>query len=477
MTFIRTRPVVPTEVGGTFAALLVAVLAFSLLQTMVVPALPDLQREFETTPTVISWVLSSFLLTSSVGTVIVGRLGDMFGKKRMLLASLALLALGTLLAAISTTVGMLIGARAVQGIGAATFPLAFGIVRDTFPRERVPVAIGAISAMFGIGFGVGLVLPGPIVDALGWEWIFWVSLAVIVVALLAVSLLVAESTVRSPGRIDWSGAVLLATALVVLLLAISESRVWDGWMVAVLAVGAVLALASFAALERRTRSPLVNIGLLRTRAVATANVSALIIGFGMYGAFTLVPQLVQTPASTGYGVGATVTESGLYLLPMAITMLFAGPFAGRIGARGGFKATLALACGIGAIGFAFFAVGGATAWTIATGAGVLGIGIGFAFSSMANLVVASVDPGQTGEATGVNTIVRTLGGSIGAQVASALVAANLIGGTSIPAERGYMIAFVVSAVAMVVAGLVALAGPGGAEGAGALSRRRAAGTR
>ncbi|HLT60539.1 MAG TPA: MFS transporter, partial [Microlunatus sp.] len=163
----RSRP--------AFLALTTAVLSFSLLQTVVVPALPDLQEQFGSPPTVMSWVLSSFLLSSAVGTVILARLGDMFGRKPLLLISLGILAAGSLAAAFAGLVGVLIAARAVQGLGAATFPLSFALVREVFPRERVPVVIGTISAMFGIGFGVGLVVPGPIADTFGWRWIFGIS--------------------------------------------------------------------------------------------------------------------------------------------------------------------------------------------------------------------------------------------------------------------------------------------------------------
>ncbi|MFI2366293.1 MFS transporter [Promicromonospora sp. NPDC019610] len=448
--------------AGPFVALLLAVLSFSLLQTMVVPALPDLQRELDVSPTTTAWLISSFLLTSSVGTVIIGRLGDMFGKRRLLLVSLAILAAGTLLAALAGalpgSIGVLVAARAVQGLGAGTFPLAFGIVRETFPRDRVPVAIGTVSAIFGIGFGVGLVVPGPIIDALGWPWLFWAALVVIVLALAAVAAFVGPDRPGLGGRVDWAGGGVLTVALTALLLAISQSRLWAPGVVVALAAVAVAAFAGFVLLESRLAEPLVDLRVLRRRTLVTANLTALIIGFGMYGAFTLVPQLVQTPVEAGYGFGATVTESGLYLLPMAVTMLFAGPLAGRLGPRLGFTATLVAACVIGAIGFAAFALGHQHPWAVATGAGVLGIGIGFAFSSLANVVVGAVEPHETGEATGVNTIVRTIGGSLGAQLATAVVGATTLAATGLPTAAGYTTAFGVSAVALVAAALVALAG-------------------
>jgi EmrB/QacA subfamily drug resistance transporter len=433
-------------------ALLLSVLSFSLLQTMPVPALPDLQREFGAAPTTISWVLSAFLLTASVATGLLGRLGDMFGKRRMLMYALTVSLLGTLLAALAPNIGVLIAARAIQGVGAATFPLAFGIVREQFPRDRVPVAIGWISSTFGIGFGVGLVVPGLIADALGWQWIFWTMLLVQAVAILAVSAYIAESTARSPGRVDWAGALLLTGGLVALLVAISEGRAWGWGSVAVvgLFVLAVVLLVACWVVESRLDRPLLDTALLRRRVVLVANITALIIGFGMYGAFTLVPLFVETPPAAGYGFGASVTEAGLFIIPMAVTMLFASPIAGRIGARVGFTTPLVVSGLFGAAGFALLAAAHDTAWPVYVANGVLGIGVGFAFASLANVVVAAVDPRQTGEATGVNTIMRTIGGTFGAQLAATIVA-------STPGEAGYTTAFVVSAVAMAVAAVVASA--------------------
>ncbi|MFE6721738.1 MFS transporter [Streptomyces albidoflavus] len=451
----------PPGVAAPFAALLIAVLSFSLMQTMVVPVLPDLQRAFAASTTGVSWVLSSFLITASVATALLGRVGDMFGKRRVLIGCLSVFAVGTLFCAMSDSLGMLVASRAVQGVGAAAFPLAFGIVREQFPHERVPVAIGLISSTFGIGFGVGLVLPGPVVDTLGWRWIFWLALAVIVLGILAVAAFIRESAHRSPGRVDWLGGLLLSGTVVALLLPISQGKSW-GWSspgVVGLCATAVLLGAAFVAVERRVPEPLIDMELLRRPAVATSHLAALIIGFGMYGALTLVPLLAQTPPETGFGFGASVTESGLFMLPMAATMLVASPLAGRIGAAIGFKLPLVLSCLIGAVGFAIYAAGHHSEWALYAGSGVLGVGVGIAYASLANLVVTAVNPRQVGEATGINTIMRTIGSSLGAQVAASVVASQTVPGTRIPADSGYTTTFVMSAIALGVATLVALAGP------------------
>lgn len=452
----------PPGVAAPFAALLVAVLSFSLMQTMVVPVLPDLQREFDASTTGVSWVLSSFLITASVATALLGRVGDMFGKRRILITCLTVFAAGTLLCAVSNSLGLLIAARAVQGVGSAAFPLAFGIVREQFPPKQVPVAISLISSTFGIGFGVGLILPGPIVDVLSWHWVFWLGLAVIVLGVLAVAAFVKESAHRSPGRVDWAGGVLLSGTVVALLLPISQGKSW-GWdspAVIGLFVAAVVLGAVFVAVERRVQEPLIDIDLLRRPAVATSHAAALIIGFGMYGAFTLVPLLAQTPPEVGFGFGSSVTESGLFMLPMAVTMLVASALASRIGAAVGFKLPLVLACLIGVAGFTIYAGGHDSEWAMYVGSGVLGIGVGLAYAALANLVVAAVEPGQVGEATGINTIMRTIGSSLGAQIAASILASRTVPGTPFPAESGYTTTFVMSAIALGAAALAALAGPG-----------------
>ena len=199
--------------GLTLAVLAVAGLSFALLQTMVAPALPAIQREYGASTTAVTWVLTVYLLTASIATPVLGRLGDMFGKERLLVIVLLVLAAGTLISALSNSLEMLIAGRAVQGAGGAIFPLAFGIIRDEFPRERVAAGIGLISATFGIGGGAGLVLAGVIVDHLDYTWIFWLSLVVILGAVVATHFFVPESPVKTPAQIDWIGAALLAAGL------------------------------------------------------------------------------------------------------------------------------------------------------------------------------------------------------------------------------------------------------------------------
>jgi EmrB/QacA subfamily drug resistance transporter len=436
-------------------------LAYALAQTMIVPALPEIQRTFGGDPADATWLLTAFLLTAAVATPLFGRLGDMYGKEHWLLLSLGIFGLGSVVSAVAGSLGVMIAGRAIQGAGGAIFPLAIGIIRDEFPREKVATGIGTISAMFGIGGGVGLVVAGVLVDGIGVAWIFWLSAAAAAVAAWATWKYVPESPVRVHARIDWFGAILLSAALASLLLGVSEGNVW-GWgsaRVLGLFLGSAALTGLWAAWEWRVTDPLVDLRLMRRRPVWTTNVAAFAIGFAMFGSFVLIPQLVQTPARAGYGFGASVTASGLFLLPSALVMLFAGPVSGRLGARFGSKLPLALGAVFAAAGYFWLAALHDANIDIYLGSVLLGIGIRLAFAAMANLTVEAVPANMTGIASAINAIMRQIGGAIGAQVAAAIVSAHLILGGRFPAESGYTTAFAMSGVGAIVALFVTFAIP------------------
>ncbi len=446
--------------GLTLAVLVLSALAFALSQTLVAPALPEIQRELGTSTTAVTFVLTAYLLAASVATPIVGRLGDMFGKERMLLVTLILFAVGSLVAALSHSIGVLIAGRAIQGVAGAVFPLSFGIIRDEFPPERVATGIGLISATFGIGGGAGLVLSGVIVDNLSYEWIFWLGLAVVCVAIVATHFFVPESPVKSPGRVDWGGAALLSGGLVALLVAVSEGNSW-GWgsgRVIGLFAAAVAFLSVWMKFEAKQRDPLVDMAMMRDRAIATTNATGFLIGFGMFGSFILIPQFVQMPPAAGFGFDATVTEAGLFMLPSAGIMLFAGPLAGWLGGRFGSRLPLLIGTAVASGSFVFLTLAHDERWSIYAGSAFMGLGIGFSFAAMANLIVEAVDQTETGIATGINTIMRTIGGSLGGQIAASVVAAH-VAATGLPEETGFTIAFALSAVAVAFAFAAAMAIP------------------
>lgn len=437
--------------GLLLATLSAAGACYSLLQSLVAPALPTIQHDLGVSTTAVAWIFTAYLLSASIVTPIAGRLGDMFGKKKVFIVAVAALGVGSLIAALSSSLGPMIAGRAIQGIGGAVFPLSYAIIRDEFPRHKVAGGIAITSAILGIGGGLGIVLSGPILSVLSYHWLFWIPFFVICLAVVAVILVVPESKHRSGGTVNWLGAALLSGWLVCLLLGVSQGRTW-GWAsgrtIGLFVAAAVLA-ATWIKVEDRSPVPLVDMRMMRRRAVWTTNLATMLIGFGMFASFLLVPQFVEIPTSTGYGFGASVTQAGLFLVPTTIAMLIVSPFTGRITNRFGSKVPLVTGAVVSCAAFFLLALAHNQRWEIYVGTTLMGIGIGFAFASMANLIVEAVPREQTGVASGMNTIMRSIGSSLGSQTSATLIAANLLVG-GLPAERGFTLAFAVCAGVLVV---------------------------
>jgi EmrB/QacA subfamily drug resistance transporter len=443
----------------TLAALTFAGTAFALQQTMVVPALTALREDLHTSTTWVTWVLTSFMLVASVATPLLGKLGDQYGKERLLLISLGVFFLGSVLSACAWDIWSLIGARGIQGIGGALFPLAFAIIKDEFPPEKVGSAVGVVSSVFAVGGGLGLVLSGIFIDYLSWRWLFIVGAIGVGISLLLVYRYVPESPIKTPSKLDLPGAALLSVGLVALLLGLTEGEGW-GWSsprVLGLFVLSALTLAAWVVVERHVEDPLIDMRMFVRRPVLLTNLTALLVGFSMFGTFILVANLLETPKSVAaYGFGASATVAGLYLLPSSVTGLAGGPLAGVLGKRFGSKVPLALGLAFSAVGIGFLAALHERGWHIVLGMLVWGIGVPMAFAAMAKLIVDSVRPTETGVAGGMNTVMRTIGGVIGAQAGAAILTADVIGTSQVPAESAYVIAFAVAAAVALVAMVIAL---------------------
>jgi EmrB/QacA subfamily drug resistance transporter len=444
----------------TFAVLAMGVAAFALLQSLVIPVLTTIQHDLHTTQSAVTWVLTAYLLSASIMTPILGRVGDMTGKKRVFVATLVALAVGSLLAAVAPSIGVLIVARVIQGFAGGMLPVAFGIIRDEFPAEKVAGAVGVIAALTAVGAGLGIVLAGPIVEALDYHWLFWLPLILTVAAAVAAILFVPESPVRTPGRISWLPALLLSGWLVALLVALSQAPSW-GWRsgsVLGLLVAAVVLAGGWVLAELRATTPLIDMKMMRRTAVWTNNLVALLLGVGMYATFAFLPEFVQTPTAAGYGFGASITRSGLMLLPSAVTMFIVGLFAGRLARRLGGRALVIAGCLIGCAAMSMLAFAHHHQWQIYVSSGLMGIGFGLAFSAMSALIVAAVPPTQTGVASGMNANIRTIGGSIGAAVMASIVTSQLEP-SGLPREAGYTTGFAVMAGGLLLAAAAGLLMP------------------
>ncbi|MFF7751079.1 MFS transporter [Streptomyces sp. NPDC007971] len=427
-----------TSTRLTFTVLATGAGVFSMLQSLIAPALPTVQHALHTSQSTATWVMTAYLLSASVFTPILGRVGDLVGRKRTLVAVLLAVLAGCLVAALAPDIGVLIVARVVQGAGGALFPLSFGIIRDEFRPSEVGAGISNLSAVIAAGGGVGMVAAGPIVSALDYHWLFWIPVAVVAATVLIALRYVPESPRRAEGKVGWLGAGLLSAWLVALLLPLSRAGQWGWGSVKVLGLcsAAVVLFALWLANEARSRTPLIDLRVMRLPAVWTTNAAALLFGAGMYAIWSFLPGFVQMPPAAGYGFGAGVTESGLLMLPMLIAMFLSGVLAGRLEPRIGAKALLTTGAALGALACGFLTLWHDARWQIGVVAGLFGLGIGLAFASMANLIVGSVPPEQTGAATGMNANIRTIGGSIGAALTSVLVTGRLQP-SGLPYASGY----------------------------------------
>jgi EmrB/QacA subfamily drug resistance transporter len=441
------------------AVLSLAGLAYAVLSSAVIPALPTIQHDLHTTETGVAWLLTGYLLSASVATSIIGRLGDMYGKERLLLYTLLVLAAGTLLAALSHSLGLLIVARVIQGTGGGIFPLAFAIARDEFPPERVAGSIGLMSSILGVGAGLGIVTGGLIVEHLSWQWLFWLPLVFTLIAAVCTWRFIPESPVRVPGKVNWLAASLMSAGICCVLIAISETTTW-GWgspkTLILICVGLIIC-AVWVAVEVRSREPLIDMTMMRIRGVWTTNLTAFLLGAGMYSSFIVFPEFAQLPKSTGFGFGASVVDSGLYLLPAAFGMGLLGSVAGRVSRRFGSRSALVAGSSITALAFLWLAVAHGHPYDMLITAALLGVGIGLAFAALGNLVVHAVPFHQTGVASGMNTVMRTLGGALGGQIVATLIVDNTVHGTQKLA--GFTESFLLAAGLLVVCTFAALLVP------------------
>ncbi|MFC5824259.1 MFS transporter [Nonomuraea insulae] len=422
-------------------ALSIAASIASLQNTAVVPLLPLLQRELNASLSAVTWTLTLSLLVSAVATPLLSRFGDMYGRRRMILIALVLLVIGSVMAALATSLAWLIVARVLQGFVAALVPLSIGVVRATLPRNQLATGIGVLSATMGVGSGGGMILAG--LASGDFHLVFWIVTGISLVAGTVVAFLVRDSAPPVKGRPDLPGAALLTAWLVALLLGVSQGGSWGWTSPGVLGLfGAAVVLAVvWVLVERRVAEPLVEMAMLVQRGTVGATVSSMLLGFSFFTLLTGMSGFAQAPE----GFSATTLEVGIYLLPSTLFMLVISLFAGRIMRR--VRASSMVAAGS-------LITGLAALWLVAehdapahlyVASSLMGIGLGVGYAALGTMAVEHVDPGKTAVAAGVNALVRIVGGS----VAGAAIAAVLAAG------GGYPWVFGAAAGAGVVAALFA----------------------
>jgi MFS family permease len=454
----------PTAPSGSTSALLalsVAGLVVSVVQTLVLPLLPEFMTAFHASVSSVTWIFTAALLAGAVATPLLSRFGDMYGKKRMTVVALSVLVVGSVISAVSSSLPFLIVGRTLQGVSSALIPLAIGIIRDTFARERVTTAIGIVSATMGVGGGLGMLVTGVIAaHTTSYRPVFWISAVVAVIGLAMVVVLVPEKGQGVPARPDIPGAVLLAGWLICLLLGLSEGPDW-GWgsprTVGLFAAAAVLC-AGWILVELRTREPLVRLDLLIGKRSFSANLASMLLGFAMFAAFALFTNLVQSSKSeVGYGLNASVLDVGLYLLPSTAGTLIFSVFAGRLERRIGAAYSLAVGSVFVGLGLGWLAVSNGHVYDMLASSAVQGIGFGIAYAALGALAVQHVPMHSSSIASGVNSLVRTTGGSIGAAVTASLLSSYVIAGTGTPTLHAYELSYAILAAGAILAAVAAAA--------------------
>ncbi|MFG2885852.1 MFS transporter [Streptomyces sp. NPDC048297] len=437
-----------------FAGIVVAV-----MQTLLVPVIKDLPQLLGTAPSNATWVLTSTLLSGAVATPIMGRLGDLYGKRRMLILSLAVMVAGALISAFTSELLTMIVGRSLQGFAMGAIPLGIGLMRDMLPRERLGSAMALMSS--SIGVGGGLALPGAAVVAQHTDWhaLFYGAAGLGVLAIVLTLVAVPESPMRAEGSFDVLGALGLSTGLVLLLLPITKGSDW-GWSSGTtlgLFAAAVAVLLLWGVYELRVKAPLVDLRTTARREVLLTNLASIMVGVSFYVVSLVLPQLLQLPKATGYGLGQSMVVAGLCVAPLGLTMMFTAPVYARISARYGPKVTLIIGLLIIAVGYG----GGLglmdAAWQTLVTSVILGAGIGLAYSSLPALIVGAVPASETGAANGLNTLMRSIGTSVSSAVIGMVLAntANNVGGVAVPTMHGFHVSFLIATAAVAVGLLLA----------------------
>ncbi|HET8992237.1 MULTISPECIES: MFS transporter [unclassified Rhodococcus (in: high G+C Gram-positive bacteria)] len=426
----------------------------ALMQTLIVPLLPQLPVLVDATPENTSWAVTATLLAGAVITPISGRLGDMFGKRRMLIVSLGMMVLGSAVCALSTTLVPLVVGRTLQGAAVGAIPLGIAILRDELPPRKIPGAMATLSATLGVGGAIGLPFAAFVAQLTSWHMLFVVSGIIGVIGIAAVLYFVPESPQRNPGRFDYLGAVLLSIALVLLLLPVSKGNTW-GWSSPItlgMFAGAIAVFVGWGMYELRLPRPLVDLRISGRRPVLMTNFASIALGFAMYSNVLAFPQLLMAPSETGYGFGQSMVMAGLVLAPSGLVMMALSPVSAGITRRFGARATLA--CGAATVGLGYLVAYllYTEVWHILVAAMIIGAGVGLAYAAMPALIMAAVPLSESAAANSLNTLMRSIGTSTAAAVIGVVLAAmtTRIGDAVVPSLDGFRITFLIAVVAAIV---------------------------
>lgn len=453
-----TRRMTAMPPAAIVAVLCIGGATVSVMQSILIPLLTDLPAILGVSVEDVSWLVTATLLAGAIATPSLTRLADMYGKKRMMLVSLGMLLFGSLLAVASTSLWTLVIGRAFQGTASAVIAIGMSIMRDALPSERLNPSLALLSATLGIGGAFGLPMAGVMFGLFGWESVFWLSAVLAAGLIVAVVLVIPDSDVRTGGRFDFVGAVMLSAALFLLLLGITKGGTW-GW-------GSQMTLGTFGASllifvlwvpwERRINDPLVDIRTTVNRPVLMTHVTAVLMGAVMYMNTLTTLQLLQLPTTTGYAFGLTPAFAGLLLVPAALMSLLIAPASARITHRFGARITLCVGALVMAGGYLFRLPFSSSLVSIVLAAIIVSVGTAIAFGALPTLLMAAVPITQTAAANGINTLARAAGAALASAAVAALLAGStiVVGDRVFPSEQAFTGIFIMGGVlALIGAGL------------------------
>jgi MFS family permease len=455
---VSSNPTVEAKAPAS-ALMTVIVLCFggmsaALMQTLVIPIQSELPHLLHTSPANASWVITATLLGGAVAMPIAGRLADMFGKQRVLVASSVLLVVGSLICALSDTLLPMLTGRVLQGLAMGFIPVGISLMREVTPPSMTNTAIASMSATLGVGGAIGLPLSAWVAEDFNWHALFWMSVGLAALMVLSVALLVPHVHDAHGGRFDFGGAIGLAVGLLSALIAISKGNEWgwgNGRTIGLLVFG-VLVLVVWAIFELRTTDPLCDLRITAQRPVLLTNLAAIAVGFGMMAQAVVVPQLLQIPKATGYGLGQTILQAGLWMAPSGLMMLLFAPVSSGLMTRIGPKRTLMIGAGVLGVGYIVgFELMNAP-WQLLVASCVASAGVGIGYAAMPTLILDSVPMTEAGSAVGINGLMRSIGTSVAAAVMAALLTSSTtrVGSFELPTQGAFQLCFLVGAAAAFV---------------------------
>lgn len=447
-------------------ALMAADMASIFEVSMLFAALPTFYREFKD-PVMIGWVMTAYMLVAAAAAGICGRLGDLYGRRRVMLIVMVISVIGSLVAALSHTLEGIIVGRAIHGVSAAVLPLCFGLVSENLPKPKIALGNGIVAGTASTMAGVAFVCGGLVIDYLQWHWIFYLSTGIAVVGILAVWLLVPVSPrIVGKGAVDIVGGVLFAPAVAALLFGFSRGSMW-GWSdlrVVGLVVGSLLLFVFWVHYERRHPNPLIDVRLFTNRQVLLTNVCHGLIAIGAMQFGQVMLMLLQQPVWTGVGLGLAATLAATIKLPSSLVAILASPWGGSIAGRRGGRLALVIGLALLTCGWTALTLSHDRVWLIVAAVIINGTGTAIAFSAIPTLIAEVAPPTRISELNGVTQVVRMTCMGIGAQMIAIVFSLSTVsdpsgGAGMFPSASAYLWVFALISLSCLLCLLSALALP------------------